>query len=334
MAGFRGSRLFVIVNIVRSTLKKLILSTTASFSKTVETTDLKNRLAEAGCEVVLHDSFEPPFPFDAERVVAIVAGHTPKGEMLFVGPKEAAHFPHLKVVSPFGVGTNHIGLDGLTAAGYTVLILPSLSKRTVAELAIASMFALARRLTQQTAAIKSGVWQREDGRNLEGKTVGIIGLGNIGKEVVKLVRALGMQVLACDIVYDDSFNSEWQIKTGEVDDVCRRSDFLTLHVPLTTATKDMIGEREFTLMKDGIFFINAARGEIVEHAALLRALESGKVAGAALDVFTKEPPFGDVTLERIIAHRNVVLTPHVGAFTPETRKKIATFIIEHTLSFI
>jgi len=314
-------------------MSKIILSTTASFSDTVEATDLKNILAKKDVEAVLHDTFTPPFPFEAKDVFAIVAGHTKKGVMLHVGPAEASCFPNIKVVTPFGVGTNHIDISGLEQAGIVVKKLPHFSKRTVAELALACMFALARRLVPLTVAMRAKEWKRQDGANIAGKTLGIIGLGSIGKEVAKVARGVGMNVIAYDIAYDDAFLKEWNVTKADLNTVLASSDFLTLHASFTPELKHLIGRIELARMKRGAFLINLARGEIVDEGALLEALESGALAGAGLDVFSEEPPFKNDMLTRLIQHPNVIATPHVGAFTPETRYAIAEYVCDQIVPY-
>ena len=310
-----------------------IITTTESYSKTVRETDLRGWLADRGVEVILHYQFVAPFPFDPKDVFAIVAGHTPKGEMLHVGPGEASFFPNLKVVSPFGVGMNHIDLIGFAAAGIDVKTLPHMSRRTVAELVFAFIFALARRVVPQTIAIRNGEWQRQEGYLIEGKTLGIVGLGMIGKEVAKMGKALGMVVVANDLVYDDEFNREYGIEVAEREEVVRRSDYLTLHVPLTEETDGFINREAIKSMKRGAFFINAARGEVVDELALYRAIATEQLAGAALDVFSEEPPFRSNVLSKLIGHPNVLSTPHIGAYTPETRYTIAKYVSEILLPY-
>jgi phosphoglycerate dehydrogenase-like enzyme len=305
-----------------------ILTTTKSCSDTVESSSLKKWLAVRGLEVVLHYAFEEPPPFDPADVVAIVAGHTPDGEMLHIGPDVALMFPNLKVVSPFGIGTNHLDLERLVNLGYHIVTVPHFSKRTVAELAIGNIFALARRLVPLTNATRSGTWQRQDGASIEGKVLGIIGLGNIGKEVAKLGVAVGMKVVANDIVYDRAFMSAEHVVAASRDEVLRSADFLTLHVPLTDKTEGFINRDAIFSMKQGAFFLNLARGEVIDEAALRDALQQGHLAGAALDVFSQEPPYTSDVLNELLQQDNVIATPHIGAFTPETRFKIAEYICQ------
>ncbi len=319
-------------DIIKNAMKKII-TTTASYSDTVANTDLKDKLAAEGVEVVLHYDFGNPLPFEAGDVFAIVAGHTPKGEMLYISAEVAKKFPNLKVVSPFGIGTNHLDLEGLKGMGLPIVTVPHFSKRTVAELAMANLFAMARRLVQQTVAIRGGEWKRQNGATINGKTLGILGLGSIGKEMAKLGKALGMNVVGYDVVYDEAFMKEFGIEHADVDTVVKTADFLTLHVPFLPETGNLLNRDRVNSMKKGAFLINVARGEVIDEKAVLEALESGQLAGAAIDVFSKEPPFQDPTLAKLVAHPNVIATPHVGAFTPETRYAIADFICKELVPY-
>lgn len=310
----------------------IILTNTASFYKTVEATDLKDFLTSRNIKAFLHTGFHPPFPFDPGEVIGIVAGHAPGGKMAMVGEDTVKNFSNLKVVMPFGVGVDHIDRAGVERAGVSMKTLPPLSKRTVAELAIAFMFTLARQIGMQTQAMKKVVWERINGTEVIGRTLGIVGLGNIGKETAKIAKALGMRVLVNDLVYDEKFLIEQKVERADLDKILRESDFLTFHVPLTELTKNLVDRNEFQKMKPGVFVINTSRGMVVNEEALLEALESGKVAGAALDVFSEEPPFQNPTLVKILAHPSVLATPHIGAFTPDIRYAIAKTICEEVVT--
>ena len=315
-------------------MKNIILTTTASFLKAVEESDLKGFLNNRDIEVFLQPRLEPPFSFDHNKVKGLVVGHNPSGEFVYANPKSVQHFPNLKIVSPFGIGTDHIDFGGLEKIGVKAIKLPHFSKRTVAELTMGFIFDLARRITQQSVAIKNGTWERLNGQNIFGKTLGIVGLGNIGKEVAILARGIGINVLANDIVYDKEFNKKYGIVESDLKELLQKSDFITLHTPLTdgeNGTRNLIDKKTFSLMKHGVLFINAARGEIIDDEALLASLESGQVGGAALDVYSKEPPFSDKILEKIVKHPSVISTPHIGAYTPEIRYAIAKKICEEFL---
>lgn len=312
---------------------KILLTTTASFSKTVDESDLKDLLAKKGIEVVLQPKLIEPFSFGTNQVFGLVAGHNPMGELIHADVESAKKFPNLKIISPFGIGIDHIDFDGLKKMGINPITLPHFSKRTVAELAIGFVFALARKIPQQDVAMKSGVWERVNGQNIYGKTLGIIGLGNIGKEVAIIAHGLGLKILANDLIHDDEFNKTYGVEKAGLDELLKKSDFISMHVPLTDLTAKMLDASAFSKMKRGVLFVNAARGEAVVEEALLAALESGQVGGAALDVFSTEPPFSDAVLAKLVSHPNVISTPHVGAFTPEIRYTIAKKICEEFIPF-
>jgi D-3-phosphoglycerate dehydrogenase len=230
----------------------------------------------------------------------------------------------LRVIGRAGAGVDNIDVDAATRRGIIVMNTPGGNTVSTAEHTLSLLFALARNIPQAHASVVSGKWERKKfvGVELDGKTIGVIGLGKVGREVAKRCLALGMKVVG----YDPILSSEVAMKMGvdllSLDDVYRRSDFLTVHVPLTPETKGMIGEREIGQCKLGVRIINCARGGIVDEDALLKGLESGRVAGAALDVFSHEPP-GQL---RILFHEKVIATPHLGASTEDAQEKVSAQI--------
>jgi D-3-phosphoglycerate dehydrogenase len=230
----------------------------------------------------------------------------------------------LRVIGRAGAGVDNIDVDAATRHGIIVMNTPGGNTISTAEHTLSLLFALARNIPQAHASVVGGKWERKKfvGVELDGKTIGVIGLGKVGREVAKRCLALGMKVVG----YDPILSSEVAMKMGvdllSLDDVYRRSDFLTVHVPLTPETKGMIGEREIGQCKPGVRIINCARGGIVDEDALLKGLESGRVAGAALDVFSHEPP-GQL---RILFHEKVIATPHLGASTEDAQEKVSAQI--------
>lgn len=224
-----------------------------------------------------------------------------------------AALPGLRIVSKYGVGLDTIDLDAARRHGVSVRWTPGVNRQSVAELAIAFMIMLARRLGPLTREMRDGVWTHGGGRQLSAATVGVVGCGHVGQTVVRLCRAFGARVLAHDIrSYDDFFRAQAVTPVG-LDDLLRESDFVTLHVPLDASTRGMIGARELGLMKADAFLINTARGGIVDEPSLARALADYRLAGAAFDVFATEPP--DAT--DLLRLPNFVATPHVGGSTTE-----------------
>jgi D-3-phosphoglycerate dehydrogenase len=237
--------------------------------------------------------------------------------------------PNLKVIVRGGVGLDNIDADYARAKGITVLNTPRASSASVAELTIGFMFALARSLYQATATMKAEKWEKKrfEGEELGGKTLGLIGVGNIGREVARRAAALGMTVIACDPYVSPQDVPE--VRLVSLNELLERSDYISLHLPKTAETTNMIGAEQFARMKDGVRLINCARGGIVDENALYDALVSGKVAGAALDVFAEEPPSD----WRLVKLDNVICSPHIGASTKEAQQRVGAEVAEKLIEF-
>jgi len=225
----------------------------------------------------------------------------------------------LKVIGRAGVGVDNIDLKAAKEKGVTVVNAPSSTTTAVAELAMGLIFALAREIPKVDASMKRGEWLKKDfeGVELFGKTLGIIGFGRIGSSVGQVAAAAGMRIAACCIF---RIPEVIRITGGELlslDDVIEQSDFITIHTPLTDETRNLINEDMIARMKDGVYIICTARGGIIDEKALLKALNSGKVAGAALDVFETEPP----VFKELINHPKVIATPHIAGQTNEAQRR-------------
>jgi D-3-phosphoglycerate dehydrogenase len=233
----------------------------------------------------------------------------------------------LKVIGRAGVGVDTIDVNAATERGIAVLTAPAGNTISAAELTFALTLALARRVSAADRSMKSGQWDRKSfsGTELYGKTLGLVGAGRIGGEVAKRARAFGMQVLAFDPFLLADRAAALGIERAELDEVLRRADVVSLHVPLTDATTGLLGDRELGLMKPTAVIVNAARGGVVSEEALVRALKDKRIAGAALDVFEQEPLPADHPLRAL---DNVVLTPHLGASTAEAQQNVAIEIAE------
>lgn len=218
----------------------------------------------------------------------------------------------LKVIARYGVGIDNIDLAAAAEKSIVVTNTPLANASSVAELTIALMLALARSLPTLVAQTKAGQWPRTTGLTLEGKTVGLIGLGAIGKQVARRLRCFGCRIVAYDPAADTAFAAAHGVELSSLDEVLRQADFLSLHVPLTSETRGMVNTQFLARMKPGAFLINTARGEIVDETALLEALQSGHLRGAALDVFSRQPPDPNHPL---LALPQVIATPHCGAHT-------------------
>lgn len=221
--------------------------------------------------------------------------------------------PELRVISKYGVGLDMIDLDAMERHGVSLGWTGGVNKRSVAELVISSIISLLHRVPFACNEVKTGKWHQVKGRQLTGKTVGIIGCGHIGKDVAILLKPFGCRVLSCDILDFPEFYKEHGIIPVSLEDLLRDSDIVTLHVPLNDSTINILNSERLGLMKTGSFLINAARGGLVDEMKLKEMLKDGRIAGAALDVFLQEPP-GDIELINL---PNVIATPHIGGSTEE-----------------
>jgi D-3-phosphoglycerate dehydrogenase / 2-oxoglutarate reductase len=231
----------------------------------------------------------------------------------------------LKIIGRAGTGVDNIDVDAATRKGIIVMNTPGGNTVSTAEHAISLLMAMARNIPQACAALKNGKWDRKTYRGVEvfGKTIGIIGLGKIGKEVAVRLQGFGMNVLGYDPLVADDVIAKLNIESVTIDELLRRSDYITIHTPLNDETRGLLNEKTLGQCKRGVRIINCARGGIIDEQALLAALNDGQVAGAALDVYEQEPPASDHPL---LKHPNVVVTPHLGASTVEAQEKVAVQI--------
>lgn len=283
------------------------------------------RLREAGLEVTVKTGMG-----EAELAQELAKGY----EAIVVRSATKVRKPAidaakgLRLIIRAGVGLDNIDADYAKQKGIEVLNTPKASTDSVAELTLAHMFALARSLVRATETMREGKWEKKafHGIELQGKTLGVIGIGRIGQAVAKRAMCLGMKVLAYDKYVKESPLPG--VKMVSLEELLRESDFVTLHIP-PDPTGPVIGAREIAMMKDGAFLINCARGGVVDEKALLEALNSGKLAGAGLDVFEEEPPKN----MELLRHPKVTLTPHIGAQTHEAQARIGDEIVEILLSW-
>lgn len=239
----------------------------------------------------------------------------------------------LKVVARAGAGIDNIDVDVAKERGVVVLNSPEALAIAVAELTLGLILCLARGIPRADRLMKEGKWAKKEfyGWQLRGKTLGVLGLGNIGSHVARLAKAFGMKILITKRTPPPpEVLEELQAEFIPLNELLKRSDIVTIHVPLTPQTHHMIGEREIGLMKNGAYIVNTSRGAIVDEKALLEALKSGKLAGAALDVYEIEPP----TNYELIKMPNVVCTPHIGAQTVEAQEMAAKIIAEKIIKTI
>lgn len=239
----------------------------------------------------------------------------------------------LKVIGRAGTGIDNVDKIAATKKGIVVMNTPGGNTITTAEHTIAMLFSLARKIPQATFSMKAGNWEKKKfmGVELYNKTIGIIGLGRIGSEVAKIAQCIGMNVLAYDPFLSDEKAEELGIIKTNLDRIFSEADFITIHTPLTTETKYLINKDTIAKMKKGVYIVNCARGGIVNEKDLYEAVQNGKVAGAALDVFEKEPPDENYPL---ISDERIICTPHLGASTLEAQENVAIAIAEQIVDYL
>ena len=250
-----------------------------------------------------------------------------------VTPEVMGKTPKLRVVGRAGVGVDNVDVEVATERGIVVMNTPSGNTISTAELTFSMLMALARKIPQAHMSMKSGEWDRKAfaGTKLSGKTIGILGLGRIGSQVARRAIAFGMRVLAFDPYLSMSKARALQVELLELDEIYERSDFITVHMPLSDETRDMLGSDAFSKMKDGVCVVNCARGGIINEADLVTAVKSGKVAGAALDVYDAEPLPEDAELREL---PQVVMTPHLGASTKEAQESVGLEVAEAVTDYL
>jgi D-3-phosphoglycerate dehydrogenase / 2-oxoglutarate reductase len=237
---------------------------------------------------------------------------------------------NLKVIGRAGIGLDNVDVDAATKQGVLVVNAPQSNVLSAAEHTMALLLAQARNIPQAHNALVGGSWERErwQGVELHGKTLGIVGLGRVGTLVAQRASAFGMRIVAFDPYIAPPRAAQMGVELVDtVEEICRRSDFITIHLPKTSETVGIIGEHELELVRPGVRIVNTARGGLIDEDALLRALESGRVAGASIDVFDGEP----VTDHPLFGLSNVVVTPHLGASTAEAQDKVGLAIAEQLL---
>ncbi|HZT73670.1 MAG TPA: phosphoglycerate dehydrogenase [Terriglobales bacterium] len=240
--------------------------------------------------------------------------------------------PQLKVVGRAGVGVDNVDLEAATRHGVVVMNTPGGSAASVAELALGMMIALARQLPRADATTRAGQWEKKSlqGNELLGKTLGIVGLGRIGIEVARRARAFEMELIAHDPFVSAMAAREAGARLVELDELLATADYISLHLTLTPKTRNLLNDAAFARMKQGARLINCARGELIDEGALYSALKSGKLAGAALDVFQKEPP-GSSDLFTL---PNLIATPHIAASTHEAQERVGYRIAEQVRDYL
>ena len=228
----------------------------------------------------------------------------------------------LQVIARAGVGVDNIDVDAATMKGIVVVNAPAANTNSAAEHAVALMLAMARHIPQAHSQLKAGAWTRQNfvGVELRNKTLGILGLGNVGSEVARRVQGFEMRVIGHDPFVSVEYANNLRVELVSFEELIKESDFITLHVPLTPQSRGLTGAREMSLVKPTVRIINCARGGLIDEEALLQAIDEGRVAGAAIDVFSKEPPALD---DPLLKNDKVIVTPHLGASTAEAQVTVS-----------
>ena len=239
--------------------------------------------------------------------------------------------PKLRLITTCSIGTDNLDLDTARELGIVICNQPGRTAPVVAEHGFGLMFAAAKRAAFMTAAVKEGGWPRMDNIYLQDKTLGIIGTGHIGAEMARLGRAIGMNVIAWTFNPSPERAAQLGVQYVELDQLLQTSDVVSLHVKLTDDSREMIGKREFELMKPNALLINVARGDIVNTDALVDALNSGHLGGAAIDVYDEEPPRADHPL---LACEQVILSPHCADMTPEGVDLLNEGVVDNVIAFL
>ena len=279
-------------------------------------------------------TFEPGLGKDKERLLEVVGEYDGLAirSATKVSDKVLEAATRLKVIGRAGIGVDNVDISAASRRGVIVMNTPFGNSITTAEHAIAMMFAVARQIPQASASTHAGRWEKARfmGVELTGKTLGVIGAGNVGGIVCERAVALKMKVIAYDPFLSEERAAHLGVTKVELDELLKRSDFVTLHVPLTDKTRNVLSREAIGQLKPGVRIVNCARGGLVDEAALADALKSGHVAGAAFDVFAEEP----ATSSPLFGLENVVVTPHLGASTTEAQENVALQVAEQMSDYL
>lgn len=299
---------------------------------------ISDSLSEAAVQIFkdrgIDVDFQPNLGKDKDKLAAIIGDYDGLAirSATKVTEKILENATNLKVIARAGIGTDNIDKDAASKKGVIVMNTPFGNMITTAEHAIAMMFAVARQIPEASASTHAGKWEKSKfmGVELTGKTLGVIGAGNIGGIVCDRARGLKMKVIAYDPFLSEEKAQKMGVEKVELDDLLTRADFITLHVPYTEQTANILSREALAKTKKGVRIINCARGGLVDEEALADALKSGHVAGAAFDVFQVEP----ATENPLFGLPNVVVTPHLGAATTEAQENVALQVAEQMSDYL
>ena len=285
-----------------------------------------NRLQDAGFELIFGPSGKRPSEEDQIKIlpecIAYLAGTEKISEKVLRSSK------NLKVISRNGVGINNIDLKVARELGIEVTITPGSNAQGVAELAITLLLTAVRSVPTQNKDLKMGEWNRLKGIEIERKTLGVLGVGNIGKRVITMALGLGMKVLGYDLYPDSSFHPSNDFKFVDLQEILSSSDIISVHIP--PGDKPIIDKEALSMMKDGVYIINTARAEVVDELEIVKALDNNKVQIYATDVYKKEPP----EVDDLISHPKTICTPHIGAYTEESINRAVEAAVDNILTVL
>lgn len=285
-----------------------VLVTPTSYGK--NDSRLKTELEARVGEVIYNPTGKPLTSLDVARLLPGVDGYIAGLDVIDREALQSAD--RLKVIARYGVGVDSVDLAAAAARGIVVTNTPGANSASVAELALAMILAMARQIPEAVEATRQGKWPRLSGLSIEGKTIGILGLGNIGRHLVRRLSGFDCYILAYEPQPDHGFVERYGVQLTSLDDLLEKADFVSLHMPLMSETRAIVNRDFLAKMKRGACLVNTARGEIVDEEALYEALQSGHLHAAALDAFVKEPPAPGHPL---LALPQVIATPHLGAQT-------------------
>jgi D-3-phosphoglycerate dehydrogenase len=285
-----------------------------------------NRLQDAGFELIFGPPGKRPSEEDHLKIlpecIAYLAGTEKISEKVLRSSK------NLKVISRNGVGINNIDLKVARELGIEVTITPGSNAQGVAELAITLLLTAVRSVPTQNKDLKMGEWNRLKGIEIERKTLGVLGVGNIGKRVITMALGLGMKVLGYDLYPDSSFHPSNDFKFVDLQEILSSSDIISVHIP--PGDKPIIDKEALSMMKDGVYIINTARAEVVDELEIVKALDNNKVQIYATDVYKKEPP----EVDDLISHPKTICTPHIGAYTEESINRAVEAAVDNILTVL
>ncbi len=303
-------------------MKPRILVTTTSFQDTPG--DHHELLADTGWEIIKERG--PLSEADTMAAVGAIDGYICGDDVITRAVLDRA-CPRLKVLSKYGIGVDKIDVGAATEMGVPLLFTPGVNHTTVAEHTFLLLLAIEKHLLFHADSTRQGGWKRKTGREISGKTIGVVGMGRIGKEVAKRAKAFGMTVIGFDVYWDDSFALEHQVeRVDDIHDLFPRVDYLSLHTNLTPETRELIRGETINLLKPDAVILNCARGEIVNTNDVAVALQSGVLRGYGTDVLDEEPPAVEHPLTKL---PNCLVTPHIGSRTRESVQRQAVAAVKN-----